>query len=104
VIKGHVVKDCWYRESNRGKRLAEFKVKSDRRNSEEVAARIKSCNNNIQEYLDDSLNISTSKNRTQRITTFYAFTLLNTENPFFLTLIWVIQLNVDLTSSKFIDG
>jgi hypothetical protein len=41
VIKGHVVKDCWYSESNRDKRLAEFKVNSDRRNSEEVAARIK---------------------------------------------------------------
>jgi hypothetical protein len=50
VIKGHVVKDCWYRGSNRDKRLAEFKIKSDRRNSEEAAG-IKHCNNNnIQEY------------------------------------------------------
>jgi hypothetical protein len=53
-MKGHLAKDCWFKESNKDKRPPNFKIKESKQNGEESAVKIDNNNNNninLQEYL-----------------------------------------------------
>jgi hypothetical protein len=49
--KGHLAKDCWFKEANKDKRPAGFKTKTQLHNSNEEAAVYVDRNMDIQEYL-----------------------------------------------------
>jgi len=51
-IKGHLAKDCWFKDANKDKRPAGFKVKISSKNNEQAAAAVDTNNNDTrQEYL-----------------------------------------------------